>query len=249
MQKYQELEKLIESKTVPQHFSAMKEALESMLTEKEALLSIEDDLLIEALSLNGEYRLLELTYKDLEYEIKTRALKYILKEALFIITSFEDDGTHYETVKKFSEYLYDNTVEQQYFRIGVKEVEKPSAFPIKILFSGILPINQLRMYIGSELDSLIHSDENYFQVLFAQARVKISDTIGVALLPLYPEVDTNLASFGVKLIDPMTKRIVAQFEIAPQHTDKKGIEIYLLKLFYVYQQLAQDIKESKSWLN
>ena len=241
MKKYQELENLIKSKTAPQYFDVNKKSLESMLTQKDTPLVIDDKLLIDALALEGEYRILELSYNNLEYEINTKVLKYILKEALFIVSSFEDDGNHYEHIKNFSEYLYANTVKEQSFRIGVKRVKKLSDFPVKILFSGILPINQLRMYIGRELDLVIHSDEDYFQTLFAQARDKISNTTGVPLLPLYPEVDTTLTSFAVKLIEPVTQKTIVEFEVESS-SDRDGIEVYLLKLFYVYQQLIEDKK-------
>ncbi len=122
---------------------------------------------------------------------------------------------------------------------GLKMVDKLSEFPITILFSGILPINQLKMTVGKEIDKLIHSDDEYFIPRFQKHRDDISKEIGIPILPVLPILDTSLGNYQVRLMDIIDNRVIAEFEVN-EKLSHSTVETYLLKLFYIYKVLIQE---------
>jgi hypothetical protein len=94
------------------------------------------------------------------------------------------------------------------------------------------------MKIGKKVDELIESDKKYFKPRFKKLRDDISKEIGVNILPLFPICDTQLDEYKVNLSDPLDNRIISEFEL-PKEISKETLEIYLLKLFYIYKVLAE----------
>jgi hypothetical protein len=120
----------------------------------------------------------------------------------------------------------------------VKKVSKLSKYPIRILFSGIHPINQLRMTIGQDIYKVITSDDDYFIPRFAQHRLNISRETGIKILPLFPMLDKNLKGNQVHLVDSVDGRIISDFQVKGV-LDKNNLEEYLTKLFYIYKVLME----------
>ena len=121
----------------------------------------------------------------------------------------------------------------------MKNVDELSEFPITILFSGILPINQLEMRVGKEIDKLIHSDNEYFIPRFAKHRDAISQEVGIPILPVLPILDEGLDSLQVRLVDLLDDRVIAEFQVS-EKLSRDTVEIYLLKLFYIYKVLVEE---------
>ncbi len=203
----------------------------------------EEDLL-DALEVEGEFLVLKLHYSDFEDELKSQKIKRKISQALSVIVSYEDDGDSFAQVNEFIKYVHDASDVKQNSTFGVKSVEKLSEFPITILFSGIFPINQLRITVGRKIDELIHSDDSYFVPRFAKHRDDISREVGIPILPVLPAFDASLGEFQVRLVDMVEDRVVAEFE-ADDKITKETTEIYLLKLFYVYKVLV-DEKRAKN---
>ena len=193
--------------------------------------------LLNALKIDGEFLVLKLHYNDFEDEIKSQKIKYKISQALSVVVSYEDDGSSYDEINKFVEYINSISDEKQNSTFGVKKVEKLSEYPITILFSGILPINQLQMSVGKDIDALIHSDDKYFLPRFQVHRDAISQEIGISILPVLPRLDESLEKNEVRLIDQTNNKVISKFRIE-EKLDKDTVEIYLLKLFYVYKVLA-----------
>jgi len=203
------------------------------------IISLKEEQLLNALSLEGEFLVLNLHYNDFQDELKNEKIKYKISQALSIIVSYEDDGASYQHIEKFVKYIYNISDDKQNSTFGVKKVKKLSQYPIKILFSGILPINQLRMGVGQKIYSLIHSDNEYFLPRFQKFRDDISKEISIPILPILPHLDTNLNDLEVQLIDLYDGRVISNFKVCNE-IDKDSIEIYLLKLFYIYKVLAEE---------
>jgi len=198
--------------------------------------------LFNALNCKGEFLVLKLSYNDYEQELQTQKIMYKISQALSVIVSYEDDGKSYKKIEKFVKYINDISDEKQNSTFGIKKVKNLSEYPITILFSAILPINQLRMSVGKKLYEFIHSDDKYFKPKFQKWRDVVSLDIGVPLLPILPKLDTKLEDFTVVLIDLIDDRLISKFEVDAE-VDKESIELYLLKLFYIYKVLAKE-KES-----
>jgi len=237
----QYLYKVIENRSLEDRHKNLKETLTSMISKDPLVKVIDEKLLVDTLELNGEFQVVLLTYEDLEKELHTKVLKNLIKSSLQIVVSFEEDSNSYEKIKDFSEYIYRFSSDAQSLSIGVDKVKNLSQFPIKILFGGILPINEMQMFIGKKLYEVVAKEPDYFQPLFALVRKKITEEIGVPLLPLYPEVDLDMSPYGVRLMDPVENKMIVSFEVESCNT-KENIDKYLLKLFYVYKKLAQELK-------
>ncbi|NPA66119.1 MAG: hypothetical protein GXO11_04465 [Epsilonproteobacteria bacterium] len=238
----QNLYNLIEQKTVPQHQEYVKQALSSMLSKEALIQPVTEELLVKTVRLDGEFQVVLMDYNDLAEELQTKALRHLIKSALGIVVQFEEDGSCFEKIKTFSEYIYDFTSQEQSLHVSVEKVDTLSKTPIKILFGGILPINQMQMYIGKGLYDVIASEPDFFQPLFNIVRKKITKQIGIPLLPLYPEIDENLKPYEAKLVDPIEDKIIAKFEVDSCNT-KENIDKYLLKLYYIYQKLAKQLQQ------
>jgi len=217
----------------------MQESISKMVCDTDSPIVLSLDSLLNALKLDGEFFVLKLHYRDYEDEMKSQKIKYKTSQSLSVIVSYEDDGNSYDDIHKFVKYISDISDEKQNSTFGVKKVDKLSEFPITILFSGILPINQLKMIVGKKVDELIHSDDAYFIPRFQKFRDTISKEIRTPILPILPIYDDGLKDYSVHLIDLLDGRVIGEFEVTPNF-NKETIEIYLLKLFYIYKVLAEE---------
>lgn len=211
----------------------------SMFCSKESPIPLSQESLLEALELKGEFLVLKLNYRDFEDELKSQKIKYKISQSLSVIVSYEDDGNSFEDIKKFVGYVYDIADDKQNATFGVKNVGELSEFPITILFSGILPINQLQMRIGKNIETLIHSDDEYFMPRFHKFRDNISKEVGIPILPIFPTFDEGLQDNQVLLVDLEDAKVIADFSV-DEGLNKEIVDLYLLKLFYIYKVLAEE---------
>jgi hypothetical protein len=158
--------------------------------------------LVSALELDGEFLILTLSKEELKEELQTKKLHSQISQSLSIVVRFEDDTTQCKYIHDFVKHLHNYIDDTQNFIFGIKKVKKLSKNPVTILFSAILPINQLNMKIGVKIDQFIHSDDEFFPLRFKKFRDSISKEIGTTILPILPQVDNSLDDFEVKLIDP-----------------------------------------------
>jgi hypothetical protein len=219
----------------------IEKSITSMVCSKNDLIQLSEESLVKALSIDGEFLVLKLHYDDFEDELKNQVIKYKISQSLSVITCYEDDTNSYEKIAEFVDYIHKASDEKQNSIFGVKRVPELSKYPITILFSGIHPINQLKMTIGKKIHELINSDDEYFQPKFKAYRDKVSQEIGIPLLPILPQLDEDLAEYRVRLVDVVDGRIISEFDVCDRVT-KDTLDIYLQKLVYVYEVLAQDIR-------
>jgi len=217
----------------------IEKSIKSMICDKNSPIPLNATDLLKALKINGEFLVLNLSYEDFENELKYQKIKYKISQALSVIVRYEDDGNSFKYIDKFVNYISDISDEKQNSTFGVKKVEKLSQFPITILFSGILPINQLKMTIGKKVYDLIDSDRAYFKPRFKKFRDDLSKEIGTPILPIFPIVDKELGEYKVHLIDLLDDRVISEFSIC-EKANRDTIEIYLLKLFYIYKVLSEN---------
>ncbi len=234
----QKLLKCIKDNTL-KNTKEIENCISNMLCSDTQPIPLSQDTLIDALNINGEFLVLKLHYNDFENELKSETIKYKISQSLSVIVTYEDDGNSFKDIENFTKYIHATLDDKQNFTFGVKNVDKLSEFPITIFFSGILPINQLKMTVGKKIDKLIHSDDEYFLPRFAKHRDDISKEIGIPILPVLPLLDNELGELQVRLIDLVDDRIISEFEVS-QELNKDTVDIYLLKLFYIYKVLANE---------
>jgi len=208
-----------------------------MVSTQDTEISLSENDIRNAINIYGEFLVLKLSYEDFEDELKNEKIKYKISQSLSVIVSYEDDGKSFNNIEKFVHYISDIVDSKQNATFGIKKVTSLSQSPITILFSGILPINQLGMSIGQTLFDLIHSDEEYFFKRFSEFRDILSQEIGIPILPLFPLLDTSLQPTEVILKDLLDERLISKF-ITQEYPDKNTVESYLVKLFYIYKVLA-----------
>ena len=211
----------------------------NMVCTKNDLIPLSEKNLIKALNIDGEFLALKLHYNNFEDELKSEKIKYKISQSLSVIVCYEDDSNSYDKIGNFTEYIHNLSDDKQNSIFGVKRVSKLSEYPITILFSGILPINQLKMTVGEKIYDLIHSDDEYFQPLFKKYRDTISEEVGVPILPLFPILDDELSEFHVRLVDQLDGRVISEFEVCHE-ISKTTLDVYLQKLVYVYKILIQE---------
>jgi len=211
----------------------------NMICADDAPIELSKKSLLDARHVEGEFLVIKLHYSDFEDEIINQSIKYKISQSLSVIASYEDVGDSYDDIEKFIKYIHANSDEKQNSTFGVKRVQKLSEFPITILCSGILPINQLKMSVGKSIYELINSDDEYYVPRFQKHRDDISKEIGIPILPVLPALDKELGSLEVKLVDSYDGRVISKF-IVSQVLNKETVEIYLLKLFYIYKVLAEE---------
>ena len=233
-----ELIECVKNKTL-HNTKEVERCVSAMVCSPNDPIPLSNENLLSALEIEGEFLLLKLHYSDFNNEQKSEKIKYKISQALSVVVSYEDDGNSFEDIKKFVNYIYDISDDKQNATFGVKSVECLSEFPITILFSGILPINQLQMSIGKKIDELIHSDDKYFVPRFAKHRDKISKEVGIPILPVLPFYDENLEDSQVRLLDLTDGRLIAEFSVQ-EGLNKETVDIYLLKLFYIYKVLMEE---------
>ena len=214
------------------------ESITSMVTPKDAPIPLNQNDLLRALSIHGEYLVLKLHFNDFEDELEFEKIKYKISQSLSVIVSYEDDGASFSNIEQFVHYISDLADPKQNATFGIKKVHTLSEYPITILFSGILPINQLCMHISQDIYDLIHSDEVYFQTRFREFRDTLSLEIGTPILPVFPKLDTSLKPTQAMLIDSVNGDVISRFETL-ESMNKVSVETYLVKLFYIYICLAR----------
>ena len=214
--------------------------IEAMVCTQDAPIPLNKNLLVAACRLDGECACILANYEDATQELEEQKLRYKVSEALSVIVSFEDDGSSFNKVASCVEYLSTLCDEKQNFLFGVKNVDKLSAYPIKILFSGILPINQLHLHLGKGIKQFIDSDEMYFKKRFAKLREDISQEISIPILPVVPVINESLGAYEIVFQDPLTGEAVAKLTLDTPLT-KESLEPYLAKIFTIYTLLAKQM--------
>jgi len=232
--------KTIQNKTLNNVEEVQKNIL-NMVCAKNQLIPLEEKKLTSALNLDGNFLVLKLHYDDFEDELKSEMIKYKISQSLSVIVSYENDIKSYEKIGQFIEYIYNNIDEKQNSVFGVKKVNKLSKYPITILFSGILSINQLKMTMGTKIYELINSDDEYFKVKFKKYRDYVSEDISIPLLPVLPILDEELDDYRVRLVDTLDGRVIGEFDVHSNVT-KYNLDIYLDKLSYIYRILVEENK-------
>ena len=233
----------VTQKTVPERTGEMQKAIAQMVCNESQPIPLEPDALSDALEKEGEFLLLQMSYDDFAKEPEERKIARKLREATAIVASFEDDGSSVDAIEEMLKYIHDRLDELQSFRFGIKRVERLSDAPVSILFAGILPINQLRLKVGEEVMRMLETHRDYYAPLFRSLRHELSEETGVPILPLEPRPDPDSPPRTVQLEDPYTGQVICEFEVAPLIA-KEGLEIYLVKLYYVYKRLIQQMREN-----
>jgi hypothetical protein len=237
----QKLLETIAKKTAPGHVGEMQETIMNMVCNENQPMPLSEETLCRTLEMKGEFLVLKMRYEDFEKELKEEKIKYKISESLSIVASYEDAGDSLPHIETFVKYIHDLSEPSQNVLFGIRRVERLSDYPVTILFGGILPINQLRIHIGAAIDRLIASHPDYFQPRFKKLRGDLSEEIGIPILPRFPRVDPGLAPHRVRLFDPIENRVISEFEIPP-HVEKEGVNVYLLKLFYIYRELGLEMR-------
>lgn len=228
----------IKANTTQASRRAIEHSVLNMVCDIDSPIPLSQDNLIDALTINGEFLVLKLHYDDFEQEIKDEKIKYKISQALSVITIYQDDGYQESKIIDFLKYISDNSDRKQNSTFGIKNVKKLSKFPITILFSGILPINQLDMSVGRKIYELINSNDNYFKPRFEQHRDDISKEINIPILPVLPYLDDTLDESQVRLVDLCDGRVIAEFNVS-EELNTKTVDIYLEKLFFIYKTLSE----------
>jgi len=235
-----ELIELIKSKTLKDNTQSVIENLEAMLCNNGEF-DVDESMLHDALQGRGEFFLLQVRYEDFSSKQEHPLLEKKLKEALCITITFEDDGSQYTNIEEFVKYLYAHTTQEQKFCFGIKKVETLSEYPIRILFSEIYPINQLEIHLGKWIFDFIESDKSYFEQHFAYIREELSRELKIPILALDTKYDAGLDDNEVLLLDSVTKEEIVNFRVE-KNEDKKALDLYLLKLYYVFIKLGSKYK-------
>ncbi|WP_353661313.1 hypothetical protein [Hydrogenimonas sp. SS33] len=232
---------LIARKTVKENTGTIQEAVIDMLCNESQPIPLGPETLREALQ-TGEFLILRLHYDDFKREREEGKIAKKIPESLHIVATFEEDGHRLEEIEDMIQYFHGRIDDLQTYRFGIKRVETLSEFPVTILFGGILPINQLRVRLGRSVAELVETHRSHFEPLFKKVRFEITEKTGIPLLPVETVTDTSIPPRKVMLEDPLRKRMICDFEVAP-FIEKEGLEIYLLKIYYVFRLLSKETKE------
>ena len=231
----QKLKEILQGKT--QKADEVYDVVCDMVCSGEDYIALPPESIEAALKLDGEFLLLYLQKEEIEEELQTQQLKYPISESLSIVSMFESDGSNFEQIEAFVALMKSYVDPLQNFVFGVKKVDKLSKTPLKILFSGILPINQLQLSIGSKLYEYIHSDEEYFKAEFLSFRRQLSKALGIPILPVYSLKDEHLAEMEIELKDHKADKTLAKFALDGEPS-KELIQEYLKRVFAIYCKLA-----------
>ena len=239
----QRLLEAVARKTLPERTGEMQDAIARMVCNESQPIPLDADALSDALEREGEFLLLQMGYDDFEKEPEERKIEKKLREAASVVATFEEDGTRLDAIEEMLKYIHDRLDGLQSFRFGIRRVERLSDAPVSILFAGILPINQLRLQVGEEVMEMLEAYREHYDPLFENLRRELSEETGVPILPLPAQIDPDAPPRRVRLEDPYTDRVICEFEVAPL-IEKEGLEIYMMKLYYVYKRLIQQMREN-----
>jgi hypothetical protein len=228
-------------KLTPNNTQKSIDTITNMICTDVMQAKLNEEHLLQALSIKGEYLVLQMSYEDFEKEIHEQKIKYKISQALSVIVCYEDDGSSLNNITEFIEYISSLVDPKQNSIFGIKKVNKLSQTPVTILFSGILPINQLKVHISKDIYNMIHSDEIYFKSRFKEFRNILSQEIGTPILPVFPMLDDSLSPTEARLIDLVDGKVISQF-CSAEEMNRVSIESYLVKLFYIYITLANKEK-------
>jgi len=228
----------------------VKNILDEMSCEDNSYVQLKKDDLKKALLLKGDRLFLKLTYSDLKQEFNEKKIKNKLLEALSISIYFEDDGYMSKEIKQFVKYLHENTQKEQHLQFGIKKVDSLSKYPIKILFSAILPINQLEIIVEKKFYDYVELHRNELEHKFKQFRKTISKEIHIPILPLKHYPSDKLKPYTIKLIDSLTQKTICECNIESVDSDIENIiDTYILKLYKVYLTLCYNTNHKKPSYN
>jgi hypothetical protein len=229
-------------KTPAERVGPALEALMAMRCDVDDPIALGESELYDALRLPGEYLILKASYQDLERELKEEKIKYKISESLSVVAVFEEDGSALPEIENFVRYIRGVTDPLQHWVFGVKGVERRSETPVTLLFGGILPINQLRMRLGSRLARLIADHADHFLPRFAALRLEVSRKVGIPILPLFPKEDPTLPGNRAELYDPLDGRTICRFDVADPERPE-GVERTLAQLARVFEGLGAQMRD------
>lgn len=245
MQETPKLFRLIEEKSAKEHIEKFKEFLPQMLTEKSDPIPLNASEIEFTLQKEGEFELHLLNYEDLQKELQNPKLQEKIFQSLDIVASFEDDGKHTPLIEEILSNIHTDLQQEQRFVFGIKRVQTPSKYPVKILFGEILPINQLQAKLGEEIFHFLNNDKTYYIERFKQIRDAVSKEIGITFLRLNPVLETSLPPYGVTIVDTVTNKTIASFQtVALQQ--KEDMEHYFMQLHSILIKLAQEMKKRQN---
>jgi hypothetical protein len=234
---------LIAERTPPDQVGRMQEALLGMVCNESQPIPLGEKELYDALIREGEFLVLRMNYDDIEKELKERKLERKIGEAQSLLVSFEEDGSHPELIEEFVKYLHDRLDPLQNFRFGIKRAKAPSEYPVTMLLSGILPINQLHLFVGEGIEKLIGENRDTLLPHFLELRRRLSQEVGLPILSLHRSVDESLAPAQVRLVDTTDGSVLCEFVV--EELSPEGLEIYLQKLSFVLKSLATEWKNRR----
>jgi hypothetical protein len=234
--------RLLVDKTEPAVLPQMLLQLMAMRGTQDDPMPLHDADFITSIEGPGEFFILTAAYEDLEAELHLQAIKRHVGESLAIVAAYEDDGNSLPHIENFVRYIHGLSDPSQHAIFGIKKVTRLGEQPVKILFGGILPINQLRMRYGTAIAALLEREKDHFIPLFAELRQQLSQAIGLPILPLFPDTDPSLPPNRVILFDPTNGQTVCRFDVE-RTDDKKGLDLYLMKLYYTYLTLGEQMRK------
>ncbi len=229
---------LVAAKSAPGHAGEMQEAILGMICNESQPMPLSAQELHEALETDGEFLVLRLGYDEVAEELRENRLEETIREALSILISFEDDGGALETIERFIRHFHERLDPRQNFRFGIRRTRTLSDAPVTILFAGILPINQLKITVGTRIAQMIEADRAYFEPRFRELRERLSEEIGIPILPVATDISETIPPGSIRLVDPSEDRVLCRFDVT--QPDREGIENYLMKIYYIYLRLWRE---------
>lgn len=232
---------VVGERTAPEKTAGMQVLLSEMVCNENQPIPLSARDIVETLSRPGEFHVVTLDYEEAQREIETHRLDASLNEALTILACFEDDGRRMSQIEDFVAYLHDKLDDFQRFRFGVKRVTSLSDHPVILLFSEILPINQLRLVMHPDAMRYLMEKEEKLQPHFRRIRYALARKLGIPILPFHRVVDPELPPERILVVDPVSDKTIAQFSVESGLNDET-LDIYLEKLIRLYHRLAKEQK-------
>ena len=238
MIKPKQLLEIIAEKSAPACIGQMQELIMGMICNESQPMPLSAEEIYDAMLLEGEFAVFELDYKDVEKELFEKRLQKNISESLSILVTFEEDGRSLTDIESLIRYIHEQLDPLQNFRFGIKRADKLSHFPVKILFSGILPINQLQIFVGKEIGELLEKNSTFLEAELQTIRLELSEKIGTPILPLHFQISSKIPPRRVRLFDPVQKLLLCEFDVDKGWRD--GLENYLRKLYLSFGKLGAE---------